>query len=78
MSGSKEVTIEELKDQYQNEWVLVEVEEDEVQRPIRVSLIIHSKTREEIHEALKEHSGYTYHFYTGKIRKEGYAVAFHG
>lgn len=79
MSGSKEVTIEELKDQYQNEWVLVEVlEEDEIQRPIRVRLITHSKTREEIHEALKEHSGYTYHFFTGKIPKEGYAVAFYG
>jgi hypothetical protein len=79
MSGSKKVTIEELKDQYQDEWVLVEVlEEDELQRPTKMRLITHSETREEIYEALKEHSGYTYHFYTGKIPKEGYAVAFHG
>jgi hypothetical protein len=79
MNGSKETTIEELKDQYRNEWVLVEVlEEDELQRPIRVRLITHSKAREEIYEALKGHSGYTYHFHTGKIPKEGYAVAFYG
>lgn len=79
MSGSEEVTIEELKDQYRNEWVLVEVlEEDELQRPIRVRLITHSKNREETYEALREHSGYTYHFYTGKIPEEGYALAFYG
>ena len=79
MSEAEEVTIEEIKEKYRNQWVLVEVlEEDELQRPVKVKLITHSKTRDEIYEALREYKGYTYHFYTGRIPKEGYVVAFYG
>lgn len=79
MSQPKEMTIEEIKEKYKNQWVLVEVlEEDELQQPLKVNLLAHSKTRDEIYEALKKHPGYTYHFYTGKIPKEGYVVAFYG
>ena len=79
MSEAEEITIEEIKEKYRDQWVLVEIlEEDELQRPVKVKLITHSKTRDEIYEVLKEHKGYTYHFYTGKIPKEGYVVAFHG
>jgi hypothetical protein len=79
MSDPKEMTIEEVRNRFKDEWVLVEVlREDELQRPQKVRLIIHSKRREEIYEALKEHKDYTYQFYTGKIPKKGYAVAFYG
>jgi hypothetical protein len=79
MSNLDEMTIDEIKEKYKNQWVLVEVlEEDELQRPVRVRFITHSKTRDGIYEALKNHTGYTYHFYTGKIPKEGYVVAFYG
>lgn len=79
MSKSKETTIDEIKEKYKNRWVLVEVlEEDELQRPVKVRFITHSKTRDEIYEALKNHKSYTYHFYTGKIPREGYVVAFYG
>jgi uroporphyrinogen-III synthase len=70
--------IEEIKKRYKDEWVLVEVlEEDEIGQPTEVEVIIHSKARDEIYEALKETKRkYTYQFYTGEIPKKGYAVAF--
>ncbi len=73
------MSIEEVKREYKNEWVLVEVlEEDELNRPTRVRLITHSKNRDEIYEALNKNKRYTFHFYTGEIPKKGYAVAFYG
>jgi len=59
--------------------VLVEViEEDELGQPIDVELIAHSKSRDEIYDALMEtKTRYTYQFYTGEIPKKGYAVAFY-
>lgn len=79
MSEAEEMTIEEIREKYKNRWVLVEVlEEDELQRLVKVKFITCSKTRDQIYEALKEHEYYTYHFYTGEIPKEGYVVAFHG
>lgn len=74
------MNIKKVKKRYRNEWVLVEVlEEDELNRPINVRLIAHSKNRDDTYKAMKKtKSKYTYHFYTGKIPKKGYAVAFHG
>ncbi|MCL0050757.1 hypothetical protein M1N22_02785 [Dehalococcoidia bacterium] len=71
--------IEEIKKRYSNEWVLVEViEEDELGQPIDVELVAHSKSRDEIYDALMEmKTKYTYQFYTGDIPKKGYAVAFY-
>ena len=68
-----------IKRKYKNEWVLVEViEEDELRQPIDVELIAHSKSRDEIYDALmKTKAKYTYQFYTGVIPKKGYAVAFY-
>ena len=54
------------------------MEEDELQRPIRAKLVTHRNTRDEIYEALRKHKGYTSHFYTGRIPREGYVVAFYG
>jgi hypothetical protein len=77
--GGKMVMVEEIKRRYRDEWVLVEViEEDELGQPTEVELIVHSKARDEIYEALKETKAkYTYQFYTGEIPKKGYAVAFY-
>lgn len=71
-------TIEEIKKKFKNEWVLVEVlEEDELGRTIQGRVLAHSKNRDETYAALKNAKGkYVLHFYTGEIPKEGYAVAF--
>lgn len=78
VSKRKEMTLEEIRERYRNEWVLVEVlEEDELQRPVKVRFITHSENRDIIYEALRKHKGYTYHFYTGTIPKEGYVFECH-
>lgn len=70
--------IDEVKKKYRNEWVLVEIsKEDDLGNPIDVKVLAHSKARDDTYHALRNTEGkYTYHFYTGKIPKEGYAVAF--
>ncbi|MBI4653290.1 hypothetical protein HY750_03495 [Candidatus Kuenenbacteria bacterium] len=75
----KKTEIEQLKKKYKNQWLLVKVlEEDELNRPIEGILLSNSKNREDVYNALlkvkpKEHVAT---FYTGKISKKGYAVAF--
>lgn len=69
--------IKDVKKKYKNEWVLAEVLKEGLDEPEEVRVIKHSKDRDEIHKALeKTKAKHTYHFYTGKIPKEGYAVAF--
>jgi hypothetical protein len=70
--------IEEIKEKYKDEWVLLEIsDEDEIGIPKEGEVIAHSKERDDIYKALRDTKGkYTYQFYTGKIPKEGYAVAF--
>ncbi len=72
------MTIEEIRKKYQDEWILVEVvREDEDRHPIDVTLIAHSKNRNDTYAEMKKHAEkYTYHFYSGKIPEKGYAVAF--
>ena len=70
---------EELKHKYKDEWTLVEVlEEDDLNRPLNVQLIFHSKNRDEVYEKLEhvESKKHVATFYTGKIPQKGYAVAF--
>lgn len=70
-----------IKQKYKDEWVLVEVlEEDELNRPIHVKLLAHSKNRDDIYERLGdvENNKHVATFYTGKIPRKGYAVAFYG
>ena len=74
-----EITIKEIKEKYKDEWVLVEVlEEDELNRPIKVRLIAHSRNRDDIYEELEniENKKHVATFYTGKIPEKGYAVAY--
>lgn len=75
------MNIEEIKKRHKDEWVLVEVlKEDEFNRPVEVEPLAHSKTRDKIHELLKtiENKKHVATFFTGKIPKKGYAVAFYG
>jgi len=69
----------DVKKKYKDEWVLVEIlREDELGNPIEVEVLAHSKTRDETYKALRNAKDkYVYHFYTGGIPKEGYAVAFY-
>lgn len=70
--------IEQIKQKYKDEWVLVEVlKEDREGNPIAMRLIRHSKNRDETYAAMKKYAEkYTYHFYTGEIPEKNYAVAF--
>ncbi len=69
--------IEEIKEAYKDEWVLVEVlEEDDLKRPTNVKIIAHSKNRDDTYEAMsRTKAKHIAHFYTGEL-PEGYAVAF--
>lgn len=73
------MTIETVKRRYKDEWVLAEVlEQDELGEPIKLKVLKHSKSRDEIDEALEEFKYlFTYQFYTGKLPK-GYAVVLYG
>lgn len=72
------MNIEEIKKKHKDEWVLVEVTKcDELGQPIEGKVIAHSKNRDDTYKAMKKFAEKrTYHFYTGEIPKEGYAVAF--
>ncbi|MCD6219315.1 hypothetical protein J7K43_02890 [Candidatus Calescamantes bacterium] len=71
--------LKEIEKRYKDEWVLAEVlKEDELGEPTEVKVIAHSKNRDDTYAAMKKVKGkYTYHFYTGKIPRKGYAVAFY-
>ncbi len=70
-------SIEEIKKKYHEEWVLVEVlEEDELDHVTKGKLLAHSKSKNKIYEAMKKYKGYTYLFFAGEIPKKGYAFAF--
>ena len=70
-------TIEEIEKKYKDEWVIIEVlEENEFEEPTKGSLIAHSKSRDEIYDLLKDKTGDISVFFTGDIPKKGYAVAF--
>lgn len=70
--------IEEIKEKYKNEWVLVEVlEVNDQGEPIEVEVITHSKNRDDTYKAMKKSKARDIsHFYTGEIPRKGYAVAF--
>ena len=73
------MNIAEIKKKYKNEWILVEVlEEDELNRPVRVRLIAHSKNRDDIYDKLDdvEDGKHVATFYSGEIPEKNYAVAF--
>jgi hypothetical protein len=78
-TGGAEMKVKEIEKKYRDEWVLAEVlKENELGELIEVRVIAHSKNRDDTYAAMRKAKGkYTYHFYTGKIPKKGYAVAFY-
>lgn len=71
--------ISEVKKKYKDEWVLAEVlEQDKLNQPTKVKVIAHSSDRDKVYEKIaKLPKGFRVTtFYTGKIPKHGYAVAF--
>jgi len=73
------MNIEEIKNQYRDEWLLIKITEaDEKDQPIEGEVILHSKNRDEIYEAQKNLKEYLYITYSGEMPKKGFAVAFYG
>lgn len=72
--------MDDARKKHKDEWVLVEIlKEDEFGNPIQVRVLAYNRTRDDTYKALKSAKDkYIYHFYTGEIPKEGYAVALHG
>ena len=70
-------TIEELKQKYPDEWIIVEVlEEDRKGNILSVRLLEHSRDKSRIDRISEDFEGYTYSFFNGSIPKEGHVFAF--
>jgi len=71
-------SIDEIKKEFKDEWVLVEVlEKDELNQPTRGRVIAHSRNRDDTYDVIRKTKAKDIaHFYTGEIPKKGYAVAF--
>ena len=77
MSATSEIlSMEELTQKFKNEWVVVEVIEDEFGEPKKVRVIAHSKNRDKIYRKQKKVEGDIAIFYTGEIPEKDYAVVF--
>ncbi len=75
------MNLREVKAKYQNEWILAEVlEADELNRPTKVKIIVHSKNRDDVYEQLGhvEDNRHVTTFYSGEIPEKGYAVVLYG
>lgn len=71
--------IEELREKYQNEWLLIRVTAvDDQDQPVEGELLAHSKNRDEIYDAQLKRREDLYITYAGKMPEKGYAVAFYG
>ena len=70
-------TIDELKQKYPDEWIVVEVlEEDDMGNILSVRLLDHSTDKSKIDEITEDFEGYTYSFFNGSIPEEGHVFAF--
>jgi hypothetical protein len=78
--GGLKMKLEKVRQMFKDEWVLLEVlEEDEIGQPVEVEIIGHSKSRDEIYSVLRRTKvKHVATLFAGEIPKEGYAVAFHG
>lgn len=71
--------VSELKKKYKNQWVLAEVlREGPLNEPVDVKPLAHSPLRDKVYDYLSKvkRGVYVATFYTGKVPKKGYAVAF--
>lgn len=73
--------VENIKNLYKDEWVLVEVIKESPQnRPLEVKVLAHSKDRGVIYDKLLKIVKRKKHLatlFTGKVLQEDYAAAFH-
>jgi len=71
----KEMTFEEIKKKYPNEWVLIaDPIEDEMLEVKSGKVIAHSAKRDMIYSALKERRGNFAIRYTGKIKGKTFVL----
>lgn len=72
----EEDTIEKIKQEYPDEWIIVEVlERDKAGRVTKGKLLGHSRDKEVIDRIMLESDGLTYTFFSGEIPQRGHALA---
>jgi len=79
MNERVEMTMEEIEEEYKDEWVLVEVTEDENYRPSKGVVVAHSLNYEDLthptHQFHQENPGATsFAFFCGPMIPEGILV----
>ena len=63
--------VEDLRQQYANEWILLAVEEkDALGVPVEGRLVVHGQDAEALWGEIAERQGQFYIFYSGEILKE--------
>jgi hypothetical protein len=68
MAKNPLLTIEKLKVKYPNQWLLIKDYELDTSTSLRKGRVLaHSKDREEIHRALRKHSGNLCIHFTGSL-----------
>jgi hypothetical protein len=69
-------TIEELKQKYPDEWIVVEVlSRDDLGRVEEAKLLGHSRNKDDVDGIMIEHEGLTFTFFSGEIPPRGHALA---
>jgi len=68
--------VEELKKEYQGEWLAIEVEEEDESGPISGKLISHDLDHDKIWEEIAKDERRIYVTYAGPSIEKGYAAAF--
>lgn len=79
MPTKKIYNLKELEKEFKNQWILVEViEDDKLTRPKKVRLITRSKNRNQVYEAMMKVPDGTHvaTLYAGPPLRKGYAAAF--
>ncbi len=77
MRVQEALTIEEIQRRFPDEWVLIEVlEEDDLGRPLRGYVTAHSADRDRIYAIQTEFTGDYAVCYTGALPRKGFAIAF--
>jgi hypothetical protein len=70
-------TLEEFEKRYKDEWILIEVlEEDKLNNPRKGRLIAHSKAKDDVLDVSRNMKGNLCIFFAGEIPKKGYGFAF--
>jgi hypothetical protein len=71
MAKKPVLTTEQMKARYPNQWLLVtDYELDTATALHKGRVVAHSKDRQEIHQALKQHSGHLCIHFTGDLPRD--------